>query len=121
MCAASGISPIIFTPTVSPRKRVCIVPLRIWCIAPAAWSRAGSIWTHVRYLPSQVWEVITEPSVEARRPTITEVQLCPSYSWHKVGMTNRADRTSVNIFFMVTTFSLQKEEKGYTCHADDDT
>ena len=69
------------TPVVSPRKLVCMVPRKTGCIVPGAWSPAGSIWAHVRYRPSQVWEVITEPSVEAFRPTMMEVQLWPSNSW----------------------------------------
>ena len=68
------------TPVVSPRNRVCMVPLSTGCIDPGSWSAAGSICTQVRYLPSQVWEVMTEPSAEAFLPTIKAVQLWPSNS-----------------------------------------
>jgi hypothetical protein len=38
----------------------------------------GTMLSQVRYGPSQVWQVITEPSTLARRPTSMDVQLSHS-------------------------------------------
>lgn len=48
--------------------------------------------SQVRYLPSQVCEVITLPSVLAERPTMMLVQLCCQPSISSEGVCANADR-----------------------------
>ena len=92
------------TPVVSPRNIVCMVPRKTGCIVPGAWSAAGSTWAHVRYRPSQVWDVITEPSVEAFRPTMMDVQLWPSNSWAKSRLPMASAATREKNRFMDKSF-----------------
>ena len=57
-----------------------------------AWSADGSMLSQVRYLPSQVCEVMTLPSVLAERPTMMLVQLCCQPSISSEGVCANADR-----------------------------
>ena len=108
MWAASGISPASFKPVLSLGLAVCIVPLYTGCIVPALWSAAGSQRSQVRYIPSQVCEVITEPSVLALQPTMMEVQFSPfkfhSHSWafkHKIQTKDKQKRNNLLIFIIL--------------------
>ena len=96
-------------PTVSVTKRVLRQFLRSGVISPFLWSAAGTMFTQVWEVPSQVWEVMTDPSVVASLPAMRLVHSRPEYSssWAASVNAARMDRERSSAFFILTVKELR--------------